>query len=48
MSIQRFAMLHSYDAVRPHRLPAALQNKNPTGQLWRLIDGTWSTGDVPA
>jgi NADP-dependent aldehyde dehydrogenase len=48
MSIQRFAMLHSYDGVRSHRLPPALQNKNPTGQLWRLIDGTWSTGDVTA
>lgn len=45
-AVQRFAMLHSYDAVRPHRLPAALQNKNPTGTMWRLIDGTWTTGDV--
>lgn len=46
MSIQRFAMLHSYDGVRSHRLPPALQNKNPSGHLWRLIDGKWSTGDV--
>jgi len=45
-AIQRFAMLHCYDGVRPHRLPSALQNKNPTGALWRLIDGAWSLGDI--
>ena len=33
--------------VRPHRLPAELANKNPTGKMWRLIDGNWSQGDVP-
>ncbi|MGE5194102.1 MAG: aldehyde dehydrogenase family protein, partial [Deltaproteobacteria bacterium] len=44
-SIQRFAMLCCYDNVRPHRLPPALQNKNP-GRLWRLIDGAWTQGDV--
>lgn len=45
-SIQRFAMLQSYDSVRPHRLPPALQNKNPCGKLWRLIDGAWTLGDI--
>lgn len=45
-SIQRFAMLQCYDNVRPHRLPPALQNANPTGKMWRLIDGAWSQGDV--
>jgi len=45
-SLLRFAALRCYDAVRPHRLPAELQNKNPTGKMWRLIDGTWSQGDV--
>jgi alpha-ketoglutaric semialdehyde dehydrogenase len=45
-SLLRFAMLHCYDNVRPHRLPACLQNKNPTGQTWRLIDGHWSQADV--
>lgn len=45
-SLRRFAMLHCYDAVRPHRLPAALGDKNPTGALWRLIDGAWSTSDI--
>jgi NADP-dependent aldehyde dehydrogenase len=41
-AIRRFTQLHSYDNVRPHRLPAALQDKNPTGRLWRLIDGEWT------
>lgn len=45
-SLRRFAALHCYDNVRPHRLPAALQNKNPNGRMWRLIDGTWSQDDV--
>lgn len=45
-AIQRFAMLCSYDNVRQHRLPAALQNKNPGGKLWRLIDGNWTVADV--
>ena len=45
-SIHRFAMLQSYDNVRAHRLPVALQNKNPTGKQWRLIDGQWSQADV--
>jgi 2,5-dioxopentanoate dehydrogenase len=45
-SLVRFGMLASYDNVRQHRLPPALQDKNPTGQTWRLIDGSWSRGDV--
>jgi NADP-dependent aldehyde dehydrogenase len=47
-SLRRFAMLQCFDNVRPHRLPAALQNKNPNGKMWRLIDGNWSQGDVAA
>jgi alpha-ketoglutaric semialdehyde dehydrogenase len=27
-SMRRFAMLHCFDNVRPHRLPAALRDKN--------------------
>ncbi len=27
-------------------LPAALQNKNPNGKMWRLIDGNWTHGDI--
>ncbi len=45
-ALRRFAALHCYDNVRPHRLPPLLREKNPTGKTWRLIDGAWSTGDV--
>ena len=47
-SLRRFGMLQCFDNVRPARLPAALQNKNPNGKMWRLIDGNWSQGDVAA
>lgn len=42
-SIPRFAMLHSYDGVRPHRLPACLQDPNPIPGLWRRVDGQWTS-----
>jgi len=45
-SLRRFAMLACYDNVRSHRLPPALQDKNPNGRMWRLIDGTWTQGNV--
>ncbi|MDT0689081.1 aldehyde dehydrogenase (NADP(+)) [Salegentibacter sp. F188] len=45
-SMIRFAALHSYDNVREHRLPVELKNENPTGKMWRLIDGQWSQGNV--
>jgi NADP-dependent aldehyde dehydrogenase len=45
-SLHRFAMLQCYDQVRESRLPSALRNKNPTGRMWRLIDGNWSQADV--
>jgi NADP-dependent aldehyde dehydrogenase len=45
-SLRRFAMLECYDNVRPDRLPLALRDKNPTGQTWRQIDGTWTQADV--
>lgn len=45
-SILRFAALHCYDNVRQHRLPPELQDKNPTGKMWRLIDGVWTQADV--
>jgi len=41
-SLRRFAMLECYDNVRPHRLPPALRDANPTGQMWRFVDGTWT------
>jgi alpha-ketoglutaric semialdehyde dehydrogenase len=40
-SMLRFAALHGYDNVRPHRLPEDLRDENPTGAMWRLIDGEW-------
>jgi 2,5-dioxopentanoate dehydrogenase len=45
-SILRFTALHCYDAVRPERLPPELGDHNPTGRMWRSIDGRWSQGDV--
>ncbi|MGD9855754.1 MAG: aldehyde dehydrogenase (NADP(+)) [Planctomycetaceae bacterium] len=45
-SLRRFAMLQCYDNVRPHRLPPELQDKNPAGKTWRLIDGRWTTDNV--
>ena len=45
-SLRRFAMLASYDAVRPHRLPPILRDENPTGAS-RLVDGEWTRGVVP-
>lgn len=44
-SASRFGMLYCYDNVRPQRLPAILQDANPD-QIWRRIDGAWSTEDV--
>lgn len=45
-SIVRFSALHCYDNVRHDRLPVAIQDKNPTGSLSRLIDGVSSTADI--
>lgn len=45
-ALLRFGALHCYDNVRPNRLPTDLQDKNPTGETWRLIDGRWTTDDV--
>ncbi len=41
-ALTRFAALHCYDGVRPDRLPVELRNENPTGRMWRLIDGEWT------
>ena len=41
-ALVRFAALQCYDNVRPHRLPPELQDANPTGSMWRLIDGAWT------
>jgi alpha-ketoglutaric semialdehyde dehydrogenase len=45
-SLLRFGKLTSYDNVRPHRLPSLLQNQNPTGETWRLVDGTWTQASL--
>lgn len=45
-SLRRFATLQCFDGVRQPRLPALLQDKNPTGHTWRLVDGKWTVGDV--
>jgi len=45
-ALRRFSTLQCFDNVRLHRLPAALQNKNPNGRMWRMIDGTWSQQDI--
>lgn len=45
-ALRRFGMLQCYDQVRDARLPPELRNKNPSGQLWRLIDGSWTQADV--
>lgn len=46
-SLVRFTALHSYDNVREHRLPPELRDRNPNGSMYRMIDGAWTTGDVP-
>ena len=45
-ALRRFGLLQCFDNIRPHRLPALLQDKNPTGQTWRQIDGQWTQADV--
>jgi len=45
-SMIRFAALYCYDNVRPHRLPVELRDKNPTGKMWRMIDGEWTKKDI--
>ncbi|MCE3016011.1 MAG: aldehyde dehydrogenase (NADP(+)) [Pirellula sp.] len=40
-SMIRFAKLTCFDAVRPSRLPAVLQDSNPQ-KAWRSVDGVWT------
>lgn len=47
-ALRRFAALHCYDGIRPHRLPPCLQDEAPAGGIWRLIDGCWTQSDVDA
>ncbi len=45
-SLRRFAMLQCFDNVRPHRLPALLQDANPGQTTWRFVDGNWTQNSV--
>jgi len=45
-SIHRFAALQCFDNVRLHRLPRELQDENPTGKTWRLVDGAWTQDNI--
>jgi NADP-dependent aldehyde dehydrogenase len=45
-SMRRFAMLECYDNVRPHWLPAWLQDASPNPTMWRSIDGDWTQASV--
>ncbi len=45
-AIWRFTMLQCYDNVPQHRLPEALRDRNPTGTLWRYVDGRWTQEDI--
>ncbi len=45
-AIWRFTMLQCYDNVPQHRLPPVLRDKNPTGRMWRWVDGRWTQEDV--
>ncbi|MCA9194469.1 MAG: aldehyde dehydrogenase (NADP(+)) [Planctomycetales bacterium] len=45
-SLLRFGKLTCFDAVRGHRLPWLLQDKNPTGKTYRMVDLQWTTADV--
>lgn len=45
-SIHRFSALHCYDNVAQHRLPPSLADKNPTGSMWRMVDGEWTIRDL--
>jgi NADP-dependent aldehyde dehydrogenase len=47
-AMRRFGALCCYDNVREPRLPATLRNRNPTGRLWRWVDGDWTQADVAA
>ncbi|HUO09702.1 MAG TPA: aldehyde dehydrogenase family protein [Phycisphaerae bacterium] len=41
-AILRFTQLECFDNVREQRLPLCLRRENPTGKMWRLIDGCWT------
>jgi len=44
-SLIRFAKLTCFDSVRENRIPAVLQNANPS-KAWRLVDGNWTNESI--
>lgn len=47
-SLRRFSQLQCFDHVRDDRLPTVLRDVNPHPALWRLVDGRWTTENVPS
>lgn len=45
-AIKRFGALKCFDNVRVHRLPELLADQNPSDNIWRLIDGEWTTKSI--
>ena len=45
-AIKRFGALKCFDNVRQNRLPEILKDENPSGCIWRLIDGQWTTESI--
>ncbi len=45
-SFLRFAARQAYENVPEERLPEELRAKNPTGRMWRFIDGEWTKRDL--
>lgn len=45
-ALKRFGALKCFDNVRQHRLPDVLQDTNPSDNIWRLVDGQWTTANL--
>jgi len=45
-SLLRFAARRCYENIPNRHLPEELQEKNPTGRTWRLVDGEWTQHDL--
>jgi NADP-dependent aldehyde dehydrogenase len=45
-SIKRFASLYCYDNISQSELPFELKDKNPSGKMWRFIDGNWTRKSI--
>ena len=43
---KRFGALKCFDNVRENRLPEVLRDNNPSDNLWRLVDGQWTTANL--